>query len=58
MALFNLYHIIRFSFSNSTSTITALIYLVGLIIILLASIISILQYDWTQTIEINLSLNA
>lgn len=58
MALFNLYHIIRFSFSNSTSTITTFIYLSGLVIILIASLVGILQYDWSQIIEINLSLNA
>lgn len=58
MALFNLYHIIRFSFSNSISIITTFIYLTGILIILIISLISIIQYDWSQIIEINLSLNA
>ncbi len=58
MAWFNLYHIIRFSFSNSTSTINIIIYLLGLSIILITSLIGILQHDWSQAIVINLSLNA
>jgi len=58
LALFNLYHIIRFSFSNSVSTISTLIYLFGLLIIILVSTIAIVQYDWSQVIQINLSLNA
>lgn len=58
MAWFNLYHIIRFSFSSSTSTINIIIYLFGLFIILITTLISLLQYDWSRVIEINLSLNA
>lgn len=54
MAFFNLYHILRFSFSNLTSVVTTFIYLTGILIILIASIIIFWQFNWRLPIEINL----
>jgi hypothetical protein len=58
MATFNLYHMLRFSFSNSTSIATSFIYLTGLILILIISLVILFQFDWQQNIEINFYFNA
>jgi hypothetical protein len=58
MATFNLYHILRFSFSNSISVATTFIYLSGLFLILIISLIALFQFDWQQNIEINFYFNA
>jgi hypothetical protein len=58
MASFNLYHILRFSFSNLISVVATFVYLSGILLILIVSLVAILNHDWSQNIEINFYFNA
>jgi len=52
-SLFNVYHLLRYGIYNFNLYVLSTIYMAGTIFILGASIIMILQFDWTVPFELS-----
>lgn len=52
-SLFNVYHLLRYGIYNFNLYVLSTVYMAGTILILGASLIMILQFDWTVSFELS-----